>query len=102
MKAMCTCGKEGHVQKRGGSFRKAHYIGFKGEIRKVVWHRVSSSYLNMVNTNGNQSHKSMVINNLNLCSKSENMAGGEGFEPSTPNLGGWCSIRTELLAQLFL
>jgi hypothetical protein len=23
------------------------------------------------------------------------MAGGEGFEPSTPNLGGWCSIRTE-------
>jgi riboflavin transporter FmnP len=27
------------------------------------------------------------------------VAGGEGFEPSTPNLGGWCSIRTELLAQ---
>ena len=26
------------------------------------------------------------------------MAGGEGFEPSTPNLGGWCSIRAELLA----
>lgn len=24
------------------------------------------------------------------------MAGGEGFEPSTPNLGGWCSIRAEL------
>jgi len=22
-------------------------------------------------------------------------AGGEGFEPSTPNLGGWCSIREE-------
>ncbi len=32
----------------------------------------------------------------------EKVAGGEGFEPSTPNLGGWCSIRTELLAQLFL
>jgi hypothetical protein len=29
----------------------------------------------------------------------ESVAGGEGFEPSTPNLGGWCSIRTELLAQ---
>ena len=28
--------------------------------------------------------------------KLETMAGGEGFEPSTPNLGGWCSIRTEL------
>ncbi len=25
----------------------------------------------------------------------EGLAGGEGFEPSTPNLGGWCSIRTE-------
>ena len=23
------------------------------------------------------------------------MAGGEGFEPSTPNLGGWCSIRED-------
>jgi hypothetical protein len=23
------------------------------------------------------------------------MAGGEGFEPSTPNLGGWCSIREQ-------
>ena len=21
------------------------------------------------------------------------LAGGEGFEPSTPNLGGWCSLR---------
>ena len=29
----------------------------------------------------------------------QGLAGGEGFEPSTPNLGGWCSIRTELLAQ---
>ena len=23
------------------------------------------------------------------------IAGGVGFEPTTPNLGGWCSIRTE-------
>ncbi len=30
------------------------------------------------------------------------LAGGEGFEPSTPNLGGWCSIRTELLAHALL
>ena len=27
--------------------------------------------------------------------RGSSMAGGEGFEPSTPNLGGWCSIRTE-------
>ncbi len=31
-----------------------------------------------------------------LSSKLGSVAGGEGFEPSTPNLGGWCSIRTEL------
>jgi len=24
------------------------------------------------------------------------MAGGEGFEPSTPNLGGWCSLRENI------
>ena len=30
------------------------------------------------------------------------MAGGEGFEPSTPNLGGWCSIRTELRGRVRL
>jgi hypothetical protein len=32
---------------------------------------------------------------------SRSLAGVEGFEPSTPNLGGWCSIRTELHALLF-
>ena len=26
-------------------------------------------------------------------------AGGVGFEPTTTNLGGWCSVRTELPAQ---
>ena len=30
-----------------------------------------------------------------LGSKLGTMAGGEGFEPSTPNLGGWCSLRHE-------
>ena len=29
-------------------------------------------------------------------------AGGEGFEPSTPNLGGWCSIRTEHRERVYL
>ena len=28
-----------------------------------------------------------------LSSISKNMAGGVGFEPTTTNLGGWCSIR---------
>ena len=35
-------------------------------------------------------------NLLNLSSNCKLMAGGEGFEPSTPNLGGWCSIREDV------
>ena len=38
------------------------------------------------------------VNNFELSENGLEVAGGEGFEPSTPNLGGWCSIRTELLA----
>jgi hypothetical protein len=41
------------------------------------------------------------VKNFELSDKKLIMAGGEGFEPSTPNLGGWCSIRAELLAHLF-
>ena len=38
------------------------------------------------------------IRSINLSNSSSNhriVAGGEGFEPSTPNLGGWCSIRAD-------
>ena len=31
--------------------------------------------------------------NYELSSKLELVAGAVGFEPTTPNLGGWCSIR---------
>ena len=31
----------------------------------------------------------------------ENQAGVVGFEPTTPNLGGWCSVRAELHARVF-
>jgi hypothetical protein len=41
--------------------------------------------------------KALYHNNLKSSSISSLVAGGEGFEPSTPNLGGWCSIRAELL-----
>jgi hypothetical protein len=37
------------------------------------------------------------VNNYEPSFKPSFVAGEEGFEPSTPNLGGWCSIRTELL-----
>jgi hypothetical protein len=43
-------------------------------------------------------NKSIGQTNLEIGSKLILVAGGEGFEPSTPNLGGWCSIRTELPA----
>ena len=43
-------------------------------------------------------HISIDLKQPALSPKLSSMAGGEGFEPSTPNLGGWCSIRTELLA----
>jgi hypothetical protein len=39
--------------------------------------------------------KSIDQNNLESGFKSR-VAGGEGFEPSTPNLGGWCSIREDI------
>jgi hypothetical protein len=35
-------------------------------------------------------------NNLETSYKSSLLAGGEGFEPSTPNLGGWCSLRENI------
>ena len=41
------------------------------------------------------------VNNFELSENGLEVAGGEGFEPSTPNLGGWCSIRAELLAHGF-
>ena len=84
-----VCGVEGHLQVRGNSRRVGRYRGYSGRTRIVEWHRLKGGL------NGKQS---LVNKNLNLGFKSEKVAGGEGFEPSTPNLGGWCSIRTELLA----
>jgi hypothetical protein len=40
--------------------------------------------------------KSTQTQNPDSSSISENIAGGVGFEPTTTNLGGWCSIRAEL------
>lgn len=43
----------------------------------------------------NGQNKSRSNNLLNLRFNFSYMAGGEGFEPSTPNLGGWCSIQSQ-------
>jgi hypothetical protein len=88
--------------------RARHY----GADKKFSYHQQSVEYVNRklrelsidlpIDPSQVSNNKSFGQTNLELGSKSRIMAGGEGFEPSTPNLGGWCSIRTELLAQLFL
>jgi hypothetical protein len=90
MKMVCpVCGIEGSLQVRGKSARIGHYRGYSEKTRIVEWHMVPYEMVN----NGKQ----MMVNNTpSLSRKAKIMAGGEGFEPSTPNLGGWCSIRTEL------
>ena len=79
---------EGILEIRGKSKRVLHYKGYINGKRTYEKHAV-------LGVNGS---KSMGVKTLRLGSKSRSVAGGEGFEPSTPNLGGWCSIRTELLA----
>ncbi len=88
MKTICPlCGVEGLLQQRGNSSRIQHYQGFKDGKRIYSYHKLEVNGSKMLEV------KSLRFNRINGI-----MAGGEGFEPSTPNLGGWCSIRTELLA----
>ncbi len=84
MKVLCpVCNAEGILEERGNSKRILHYQGFSNGKRTYIKHKVTPNYGN----------KSMGIKELRLSPKSRNMAGEEGFEPSTPNLGGWCSIQ---------
>ena len=85
--------------------RARHY----GADKRFYYHQQSLEYINnklreLATIDPCQASKSISIEQTNIetTSKLVTVAGGEGFEPSTPNLGGWCSIRTELLAQLFL
>jgi len=79
------CHMQGTLEIRGNSQRVSHYKGFIDGKRIYEKHTV-------LGINGN---KSLGIKNLRIGSNSRTVAGGEGFEPSTPNLGGWCSIRHE-------
>jgi hypothetical protein len=93
MKITCPkCGIEGSLQIRGKSARVGHYRGYSEKTRVVEWHSITYEMVNMVN-NGKQL---MVNNTPNLRREAPKVAGGEGFEPSTPNLGGWCSIREDI------
>src|SRR3990172_2646913 len=68
------------------------------EKSKELGFNLSKTFENHLKHLMTQFHTGNSQNNLESGFKSRTVAGGEGFEPSTPNLGGWCSIRTELLA----
>ena len=71
------------------------------EKSKELGFNLSKTFENHLRRLMTQFSTSNSLDNLDSSCKSRYVAGGEGFEPSTPNLGGWCSIRTELLAQTF-
>ena len=66
------------------------------EKSKELGFNLSRTFENQLKNLITQFSTGNSLNNLELSSKLRIVAGGEGFEPSTPNLGGWCSIRTEL------
>ena len=92
MKIECpVCHVQGVLQQRGRSRRVQHYVGFENGRRIYLYHKVKG-----MEVSGSNGSKSVEVNKA--CSDIFNgiVAGGVGFEPTTPNLGGWCSIRPEL------
>jgi hypothetical protein len=84
--------------------RARHYTGQLNGNPQFEYHQQSLEYIQrklseMPIGKAEIGHIGQQINDdlqkPELTSKSRTMAGGEGFEPSTPNLGGWCSIRHE-------
>jgi hypothetical protein len=111
-----VCGKKGLTQLFYNSkneiryCRVRHYIGLKDSKPQFSYCRIEDleTLTNLQsNTNGSLGHNlgqasncsnteiSNTIQNSQVLSASIIKAGGEGFEPSTPNLGGWCSIRAD-------
>ena len=85
--------------------RARHYTGQLNGKPQFEYHQQSLQYvesqLSQVSIGktetghvGQQSNDD--LKKLELRSKLGTMAGGEGFEPSTPNLGGWCSLREDI------
>jgi hypothetical protein len=87
MKVECSqCGEIGILETRGSSQRVLHYRGFVNGKRVYEKHAFTPN-------NGNNGSKSLGIKSRDLSPNGRKLAGEEGFEPSTPNLGGWCSLR---------
>jgi hypothetical protein len=88
-------------------FRKNGEVGYArarhfGADKKFYYHQQSLMYVNtklreLSNIDHGQDVKDRSIDQTKpeLSPITKLVAGGEGFEPSTPNLGGWCSIQTK-------
>ena len=87
MKVLCSvCGAVGVLQVRGSSKRIVHYRWVDG-VRVFSYHKLDTVGHRMDTVMDTEKTGNSLFN--------RSMAGGEGFEPSTPNLGGWCSIQTK-------
>ena len=102
MKIKCEiCGIEGQLQHLSENYyRIKHYLGSVDGKLKFEYHKQSLAYIQSIPDAPNHVREidpidpriiDLKLNDSNLFLR--NMAGEVGFEPTTPNLGGWCSIR---------
>jgi hypothetical protein len=71
MKTKCPiCGIDGFLEKRGKNYRIKHYVGYSGDQRKYMTHRINKECLNTVGINGNQ----LGIKDREKSFKSENLS----------------------------
>ena len=91
LKVKCpSCGISGFLQVRGTNVMVQHYQGFRDNRRIYIYHKVPYELFQNLQVNAS---KTMQVNSPNNNLLLRNMAGEVGFEPTTPNLGGWCSIQ---------
>jgi hypothetical protein len=80
--------------------RARHYLGQKDGKPQFEYHQQSIEYIKQKLSTLEIGHIGQEVNvdldKPELTSKLGLVAGGEGFEPSTPNLGGWCSLREDI------
>jgi len=107
-----VCGENKIVSSIQVFFRKNGEVSYArarhfGADKKFYYHQQSLEYTNSrlrelanidpaIDLHKESKTKSIEQTNNESSSKSSLVAGGEGFEPSTPNLGGWCSLRENI------
>ena len=98
------CGQKGTIQAflnssnsvkyaRTRHYKKGTFSYCKLENLREIEEQLKSQMRHDHGQVGQENSRSTNLPNSN--SKLKSMAGGEGFEPSTPNLGGWCSLQTK-------